>query len=253
VVIKTLSYLLFAAALSSSGAQAGSILGSAADFAVLAGSTVTNTGASAITGDVGVSPGTAIVGFPSGIVVGTIHSNDTAASQAHTDLSMAYSFLSGLPSTTTLSNSDLGGLTLTQGVYKFDAAADLTGTLTLSGPGSFIFQIGTGLTVANNAAILTIAGADPNSIFFQIGSSLTIGTGAELEGNMLAAQSISLATGSSLLGRALAINAAVTLQDNAITAVDSAPEPGTVTLSGIALACGMGWLGLSTRRRRGCE
>ena len=232
---------MFSIGMLACSARADIILGSAANFAILAGTTVTSTGLTVVTGDLGVSPGTAIVGFPPGVLVGALHSNDGAASQGEADLTVAYNYLSGVASNVTLSNIDLGGLTLTSGVYKFDAAADLTGTLTLSGPGTFIFQVGTALTVANDAAILTIAGANASNVYFQIGSSETVGTAAALEGNIVALQSISFDTGSSLIGRALAINGAVTLDDNAIDAGTAAPEPGTFTLFGIALAGVMGW------------
>lgn len=229
-----------------------SILGSAANFAILAGTTITNTGNSVITGNIGVSPGTAITGFPPGIVIGTIDSNDTAAMQGEADLATAYNTLAGMASTTTAATTHLGGLVLTQGVYKYTSAADLTGALTLSGPGMFVFQIASGLVIANNAQIFTIGGADPYSIYFQIGSSATVGTGAMLEGNFVALQSISLATGSTLEGRALAVNAAVTLQGNAISIQGSPiPEPGTLMLSGIPMISALSWI--SRRRKRRCK
>ena len=123
-------------------------LGTAASFAVLGGSTVTNTGPSVINGNVGVSPGSAVVGFPPGILVppGTIHAADAVAGQAQVDLTTAYNVLAGRPSTANLTGQDLGGLVLTPGVYTFNTTAQLTGTLTLNAQGNpnavFIFQIG---------------------------------------------------------------------------------------------------------------
>jgi hypothetical protein len=242
--MKVSSYYLIFVAILASSAHADTILGSAANFGVLAGTTVTNIGNTVVVGDVGVSPGTAITGFGPGLVVGAIHANDSAASTGAADLLIAYGTLSGLAPNRNLSNTDLGGLTLTSGVYKFDAAAALTGNLNLSGTGSFIFQIGTGFNIADNSSIFTIGGADPFNVYFQVGSSATAGTGDVIQGNIVSLQSISLATGSSLTGRALAINGAVTLQDNAISinsATSSTPEPDTLALSGIAVLIALGW------------
>ena len=242
--MKVIIYLLvFTAALP--GNARASLLGSAGNFAVLAGTTVTNTGNTVVMGNLGVSPGTAITGFPPGAVVGTIHDNDAAAVQGESDLLSAYTFLSGLAFNSNLSSQNLGGLTLTSGVYKFDAAAALTGVLTLSGPGTFVFQIGSSFLSANNSSILTAGGANASNVYFEVGSSATVGTGAAMEGNFIALQSISMATGSSLAGRALALNGAVTMQDNAITLSSTTPEPSTFVLFGIAV----GAIGLVRVRR----
>ena len=205
-------------------APAQAQLGTAADFGVLAGSTVTNTGPSVIQGSVGVSPGGAVVGFPPGIVLppGVIHAADATASQAQTDLTTAYTTLMALPSQVDLTGQDLGGLILTSGVYSFNTSAQLTGVVTLDGQGNpaspFVFQIGTTLTTASNSAVLLINGANGNNVYWAVGSSATLGTNTVFAGNILADQSITLNTGASITcGRALAQNGAVTLDNNTIT------------------------------------
>ena len=213
------------------------VLGTASDFAVLAGTTVTNTGSSVITGDVGVSPGTAITGFPPGVIVPPgIMAMDTAlAMQAHTDLISAYNASAALTPTQNLTGQDLGGLILTPGVYFFSSSAQLTGTLTLNDEGNpnaeFVFQIGSTLTTASDSNVITINGgtAPGSSVYWQVGSSATLGTGTAFEGNILAETSITLDTAATILdGSALAINGAVTLDDNTIDdepAGTPIPEP----------------------------
>ena len=199
-------------------------LGTAGSFGVLAGSTVTNTGSSVIHGDIGLSPGSAVTGFPPGIVVGgTIHAGDQSATQAQADLASAYIAAAAQPSGVVLSGQDLGGLTLTPGVYTFASAAQLTGTLTLSGGNAsgavFLFQIGTTLTTATASSILLMQGASGANVFWQVGSSATLGVASEFSGTILAAVSITLDTGASIgCGRALARNGAVALDDNAVAA-----------------------------------
>ena len=201
-------------------------LGAAQTFTVLGATTVTSTGLSTIVGDVGVSPGTAVTGFPPGVVTGgTIHSNDAVAMQAHSDLAIAYGVLAGEVPTTDLSGQDLGGLTLAPGVYHFATSAMLsagTKILTLDAQGNpdarFDFQIGTTLTTASLSSIRLINGAQDNNVFFQVGSSATLGTFTAFEGSILANTSITLTTGASLVhGRALALNAAVTLDTNNVS------------------------------------
>jgi type VI secretion system secreted protein VgrG len=207
-------------------------LGTADSFAVLAGSTVTNTGPSVIIGDRGVSPGTAATGFPPGTVVGAQHKADAVALQAKTDLVTAYNNAAGQTPFVDKTGQDLGGQSLTPGVYRFSSSAQLTGTLTLNGQGNsnavFIFQIGSTLTTASNSKVVLINGASPCSIWWQVGSSATLGTGTQFQGNLLALTSISLTTGANILpGRALARNGAVTLDTNLITkpASCTAPSP----------------------------
>lgn len=201
-------------------------LGDAASYGVLAGSTATNTGPSVISGDVGVSPGSAVVGFGPGIVVppGTIHAADAHAALAQVANTTAYNTLAGEPCDFNLTGQDLGGMTLTTGAYCFDTSAQLTGLLTLDMQGDpdavFIFQIGSTLTTASNSSVLVINGGGgivACNAFWQVGSSATLGTSTVFVGNVLALTSITLNTTASLSGRALAQNGAVTLDNNVIT------------------------------------
>lgn len=198
-----------------------SLLGTANSFGVLGGSTVTNTGPSVITEDLGISPGSSVTGFPPGIVTGTIFTADAVAAQAQADNATAYNSLAGLSSDVDLTGQDLGGLTLTPGVYSFMSSAQLTGTLTLDNLGNpdalFVFQIGSTLTTASNSSVLTTSGDVPN-VFFQVGSSATLGSGTQFVGNILALTSITLTTGANIeCGRALAQNGAVTLDTNNVS------------------------------------
>jgi len=207
-----------AASLCGSSPALAQSLGTAASFAVLGGSTVTNTGPSVIAGDLGVSPGSAVTGFPPGIVIGgTIHAADAVALQAQNDATTAYNFLAGQACTTDLTGQDLGGLTLTPGVYCFSSSAQLTGTLTLNGAGTYIFQIGTSLTTASGSFVALTNGASACNVWWQAGSSATLGTATSLPGNVLALTSITLNTAASISGRALARNGAVTLDGNTVS------------------------------------
>jgi hypothetical protein len=216
-------------------------LGSAAGFAVLAGSTVTNTGASAITGDVGVAPGTAITGFPPGIVTGTMHPGDATALQAQSDVTIAFNALTASVCTTTLTGQDLGGLTLTPGVYCYAAAAQMTGTLTLDGQGSstavFIIKTGSTLTTAASSAVHLINGASAANVFWQIGSSATLGATTAFAGNVIALASITLGAGSSVSGRVIARTAAVAMD------TDSVVVPASTTTTASWTNYGVGWPG----------
>ena len=205
-------------------------LGTADSFAVLGGSTVTNTGSSTVNGDLGVSPGSAVTGFPPGLVNGTIHAADAAAAQAQADLTIAYNSAAGQACNTDLTGQDLGGLTLTAGVYCFSSSAQLTGAVTLDAQGDasavFIFQIGSTLTTASNSSVL-LNGAQACNVFWQVGSSATLGTGTALMGNILALTSITLNTSATVVtGRTLARNGAVTLDTNTITLATCASPPG---------------------------
>jgi type VI secretion system secreted protein VgrG len=177
-----------------------------------------------------LSPGTAITGFPPATITPpfTTFVADAVALQAQNDLSAAYNAAAGFAPNQTLTGQDLGGLTLTPGVYFFASSAQLTGVLTLNNEGNpdavFVFQIGSTLTTASDSSIITInagsaAGVTPGiSVFWQIGSSATLGTGTDFEGNILANTSITADTGATVDGRLLAKNGAVTLDDNTITA-----------------------------------
>jgi hypothetical protein len=208
---------------SASAAFAQISLGTAQNFGALAGSTVTNTGATTVNGNVGVSPGSAVTGFPPGVVVGgAIHSNDAVAMQAQNDLTTAYNNIASTPCTVDLTGQDLGGLTLTPGVYCFSSTAQLTGTLTLNALGNanalFLFKIGSTLTTASGSSVTVInnGGSSCNKAYWQVGSSATIGTGSSFGGDILALSSITFTTGSNSSGRALARNGAVTLDTNSI-------------------------------------
>ncbi len=212
-------------------------LGTAAGFALLGGSTVTNIGGTIVTGDLGVSPGSAITGFPPGVVVGTIHAADAVAAQAQADGAVAYNNLAGQACDTELTGQDLGGLTLTPGVYCFSSSAQLTGILTLDGQGDpdavFVFQIGSTLTTASAAEVLLINSTSACNVFWQLGSSATLGTGTAFAGNLLAFTSITLNSNASIAGRALAQNGAVTLDTNPIlvSCTVVAPTPTSTSTS----------------------
>jgi uncharacterized repeat protein (TIGR01451 family) len=195
-------------------------LGTAGSFAVLGGSTVTNTGPSVLNGDLGVSPGAAITGFPPGLVNGATHSADAVAGQAQTDVTTAYNDAAGR-TPFTVNPPDIGGQTLPAGVYQSATSLGLTGDVTLDAAGDpgavFIFQAGSTLTTASGSRVLLINGASPCNVFWQVGSSATFGTSTTFNGNVLALTSISATTGANFTGRLLARNGAVTLDTNVVT------------------------------------
>jgi len=216
-------------------AEATVNLGTTASFAVLAGSTITNTGSTVISGsaggDVGVWPGASATGFPPATVSdGSIHLGDAVAQQAQSDLTIAYDDAASRTVTQNLTDQDLGGMTLVSGVYAFDSSAQLTGTLTLDAENNpdaaFIFQIGSTLTTASNSTVNLINGAQYCRVFWQVGSSATIGTGSQFIGHIFALTSITATTGATVQGQLLARNGAVTLDTNTITnGVCAAPTP----------------------------
>src|ERR1035437_9018225 len=235
-------------------AYADPILGTAGSFGVLGGSAVTNTGPTTIKGDLGVYSGSSITNTNGITINGTPYSGDTivpnhATSQTQTDATDAYKGLAGMAVTTTYSTpTDLGWLTLTPGVYKFDSSAGLTGTLTLNGEGKnnalWVFIIGSTLTTASASSVNVIGAGSNDGIFWDVGSSATLGTTTAFEGNILAYTSIALDTGASIgCGSALAHFGAVTLDTNTISTgcngggtIRSGSTPGTYVVTTLPYA-----------------
>jgi hypothetical protein len=204
-------------------AMAPVVLGGAESFAVLAGSTVTNIGLTSVTGDVGVSPGTVVTGFGPGVIVGATHAGDPTAAAAIADLTTAYDDAAGRTlCRQTVSAPNLGGQTLAPGLYWSGSSLEITsGTLTLDAGGDanavFIFQSASTLTTTSGLGIVLAGGAKASNIYWQVGSSATIGTSSAFYGTIMADQAVTLNTGATLDGRALARIAAVTLDANQIT------------------------------------
>jgi Ice-binding-like/Bacterial Ig-like domain len=200
-------------------------LGSAATFDVLAGSTVTNTGPTVITGgNLGLSPGSAVTGFPPGTLISpaVMQVTDPAAAQGQLDLTTAYIYTAGLPGGASLPG-DLSGLTFAPGLYKTSSTVMLSaGNVTLDAQGNanavFIFQIGSTLTTIGSTQVVLAGGAQAKNVFWQVASSATLGTNSTFQGTIMALQSITLDTGATLNGRALARNAAVALDSNPVNA-----------------------------------
>lgn len=204
-------------------ASAINYLGSASDFAVLAASTATTTGVTTINGDIGVSPGTAFAVAGTLNHTGTIHTADAVALLAQSDATDAYASLAALGPTQNLTGFDLGLVgVLSPGVYRFNSSAQLTGVLTLdygSNPGgSFVFQIGSTLTTASAASVVTLNGGAGSGLYWNVGSAATLGSGTMFAGNIIAQSAITLDPGASILcGRAIALTAAVTMISNTIS------------------------------------
>jgi hypothetical protein len=201
--------------------QASVALRSAGNLAILAGSTVTSTGATSVTGDLDVSPGTAVTGFPPGILVGAQHAGDPASAQATGDLTTAYNDAAGRTLCPVTVAGNLGGQTLVPGLYKSTSSLEITsGDLTLDAQGDpaavFIFQIASTLTTASARQVILSGRARASNVFWQVGSSATLGTASVFQGTIMADQAITLGTGATLNGRVLARIAGVSLDSNTI-------------------------------------
>jgi hypothetical protein len=205
----------------SAGAAATAVpLATADSFAVLAGAGISNTGPTTVNGDIGTFPTTTITGSASITVGGTNHAGDGVTQQAKNDLVTAYNNAAGQGPTSPIA-ADLGGQTLTAGVYNSASSIGLTGALTLNAAGDpnavFVFQAGSALTTASGSQVVLINGAQACNVFWQIGSSATLGTGSSFKGTILALTSITVTTGTTVEGRVLARNGAVTLDTDTIT------------------------------------
>lgn len=197
-------------------------LGTACTYGVLAGSTVTNTGATNVVGDLGLWPGTSVTGFPPGVVSGTQHINDAAAEQAQLDLTTAYDFAAAqtVPAPTIVAG-DIGGQTLTPGIYKSTSSLEISsGNLTLDAQNDpdacFLFQMTSSLTTTTGTQVILANGAQAKNVFWQVGSSGVLGTGSVFRGTIMALTSITATTNGIIDGRLLARNGATTLDTNAI-------------------------------------
>src|SRR5580658_7839980 len=224
-------------------------LASAASYAVLASSTVTSTGATALTGDLGLSPGTSVTGFPPGTITGTKNVTSPGSKGAMANLSVAFGNASGRSNCAVTVAGNIGGQTLTAGLYKSTSSLAISsGDLTLSGSGNsngvFVFQVASALTTTSGRAVILSDGAQARNIYWEIGSSATIGTTSTIMGTIMAHDSISLLTGSVLDGRAMAVTGEVSLADATIVVPSSSSNSGTtypVTFTESGLPTGTSW------------
>jgi hypothetical protein len=202
--------------------ESGVPLGSTSTFAILAASTVTNTGASVVTGDIGVSPGTTVTGFPPGTLIGTFHLGDPAAAQAQLDLTTAYNDAAGRTAGAVAVAGNLGGQTLAPGLYKSTSSLEISsGDLTLDAQGDpsgvFLFEMASTLVTTTGRQVILAGGAQATNIYWQVGSSATLGTTSVFKGNILALASITAASGAGVEGRLLARTGGVSLDNNVVT------------------------------------
>ena len=240
------SALAFGAA--APAAQAAPVdLATATPFVVLGGQSVTNTGPSVLGGDLGVSPGTSLVGFGFPAVVnGATHVNDAVAALAQDDVTTAYTVAAGQPVAPAddLTGQDLGGKVLRAGAYRYASSAQLTGQLTLDAEGDpdaqFVFEIGSTLTTASASSVALVNGASPCNVFWQVGSSATLGSTTVFAGNVLALADISLNSGAAVDGRLLARDGSITLIDNVLDASMCQTPPTTPGGSGTPTGSGSG-------------
>ena len=213
------SMLAMSTAPSAFAAEAPVNLGSAGTYSVLAGQTVTNTGSTTIASDLGTSPGTAITGFPPGLISGKVHLADGPALLAQNDLATAYDNAACRQPIEIL-DADLSGRTLVSGVYATNTDLGVTGNVTLDGQGDpdsvWIFQIGSALNTSVDSSVNLINGANACNIYWQVGSSATLGTRSDFKGSIMALTSVSVNTDSTVEGRVLARNGSVTLDNNVI-------------------------------------
>ncbi len=223
---------LFFPALRADAAPVAVGLGTATSFAVLAGSGITNTGPTTINGDLGTYPTTSITGAGSLTVTGTNHGGDAVTQGAKTDLVTAYNTAAGEGPTSPIV-ADLGGQTLTPGIYNSGSSIGLTGALTLNGGGDpnavFVFQAGSTLTSASASHVNLTNGAQSCNVFWQVGSSATLGTASSFRGTIVALTDITVTTGVTIDGRVLARNGAVTLDTDTITKPTCATPSSTTT------------------------
>lgn len=239
LVLATLgAALLF---LVSSPATAQISLGAGQSFGVLGSSTVTNTGPTVVNGNIGLTPGSSVTGFPPGTIVdGVLNINNTEATTARTDINTAFTDINALPCSVTFgAGTDITTLSPIDGaatpVLCFTSSALITGPVTISGAAGdqVVFKIGSTLTVSNNAVVTDAGGITCDRVLWAVGSSATIGTNSSFFGDILALASVTLNTGAAIAGRALALNGAVTLDTNNVSPCGLSPLAPSVGVAAI--------------------
>lgn len=217
-------------------------LGTVDAYSVLAGSAVTNTGPTVLSGGLGVSPGSAITGFPPGVAGGAIHAADAEAASAQASLTTAYLDAQGRTPTGSSLGLAVAGGTFLAGVYNASSDLDVSGAVTLDGEGDpnavFVFQVGGSMTTASSTSVVLTGNAQACNVFWQVGASATLGTSTSFAGTVMALTSISVTTGTTVAGRALARNGAVTLDDNVFTSPGCVSTATTTTVSATPATAG---------------